>query len=136
MTTLSWCSGRVYVCVVRDNEPTDAEWSNFVELCRLRGGAEIRALVESRNTGPNAKQRRSLAEATWDIDYKAAILTDSIVTRGIVTAFSWLGVPQKPFELDNFAAAGNYLALSPVELDIAMRELLRMRQPSIYASTA
>jgi hypothetical protein len=97
---------------------------------------EIRALVESRRSGPNAKQRRALAEATADIDYRAAILTDSMFTRGIVTAFSWLGVPQKPFELDDYGNAGNYLGYSPVELDLAVHELLRMRQPSIYANTA
>lgn len=136
MTTVSWCSGRVYVCVVRDNEPSDDEWLHFIELCRLRSGTEIRALVESRRTGPNAKQRKALAEATADIDYRAAILTDSMMTRGIVTALSWLGVPQKPFELDDYANAGNYLGFSPVELDLAVHELLRMRQPSIYANSA
>lgn len=136
MTTRSWCSGRLYVCVVRDQVPTDAEWNHFIELCRLRGGAEIRALVEWRKAGPNAKQRRALAEATWDVDYRAAILTDSIVTRGIVTAFSWLGLRQRPFELDGFTAAGDYLELSATERDSAVRELLQLRQPSLYANSA
>jgi hypothetical protein len=136
MTTMSWCSGRVYVCVVHDVEPSDAEWAYFIDLCRQREGQDLRALVESRKTGPNAKQRRLLAEVTADMDYRAAILTDSLVTRGIVTALSWLGVPQKPFPLDHFAEAGDYLGLAPDELEVAMRELVRMRQPSLrYAET-
>jgi hypothetical protein len=136
MTTSSWCSGRVYVCVVRDVEPTDREWAYFVELCRQRDGQDIRCLVESHKTGPNAKQRKALADATTGIDYRAAILTDSIVARGIVTALSWLGVPQRAFAPDDFASAGNYLTLTPAELELAMHELLEMRQPSMRYATA
>jgi hypothetical protein len=119
MSTTFWCSGRVYACVVRDVEPTDAAWERYIELCRLRSGQDLRVLAESYKTGPNAKQRKALAVATADIDYHAAILTDSIVTRGIVTAFAWMGMKQRAFAPNHLAEAGNYLQLEPDELEIA-----------------
>ena len=138
MTTGFWAADRVYVCIVRDREPTDSEWAGWIDLCTQRKGQDVRVLVESYKTGPNAKQRKALEQAITDsrINYRAAILTESLITRGIVTAFAWLGVQQRAFPPNHYAEAGNYLEYTPAELETAIQELLRLRVPSMrYAPT-
>jgi hypothetical protein len=84
-------------------------------------------LVETRGGGPDAKQRRALAEAMRNEDTRVAVLTDSFVARGILTALAWLGLPQRGFALQDLRAAGSYLELTPHELSHAASELERLR---------
>jgi hypothetical protein len=117
---------RVLIAVHDADPPTDEEWERWMEL--FRGRTETLVLVESFDgAGPNAKQRRVLAERTQGIDFGAAIMTDSTVARGIVTALSWLGMPQRAFSPGNYKQAGLYLGLTKEELERAVAEVLRLR---------
>lgn len=127
VTMVSTGVGRVCIAVVNRTSPTDAEWSRWLELIRERRGQRLRVLVET-SSGPNATQRRALARATSDIDVRFAILTDSIVVRGIVTALAWLGVPHHAFATHQFAQATRYLELDDAEIAQVQSELLRLRR--------
>lgn len=106
--------------------PTDEEWERWLE--HFRGRADGRALVESfEGAGPNAKQRKALAEGARGVALRAAIMTDSTVARGIVTALSWLGIPQRAFLPGNFQQAGDFLGLTKDELAQAVDEVHRLR---------
>lgn len=133
MTTAHWASDRVYVFVVWELEPTDSEWADFLDACRLRANKDIRALIESYGAGPNAKQRKELSHllAELHIDYRAAILTDSLISRGIVTAFAWLGVTQRAFPPRHYTEAGSYLQYTAAELNTAIQALARLAQPQL-----
>lgn len=120
-------SNRVYTLVYGEDAPTDEEWVHCVALCRERAGRDSRFLVETRGGGPDAKQRKALAELMRHEDTRVAVLTDSIIARGILTALAWLGLPQRGFALDDVRAAGAYLQLSPEELTLASAELDRLR---------
>jgi hypothetical protein len=67
------------------------------------------------------------ARTSGDIDYRAAVLTESLVARGIVTALAWLGVPQRAFAVSDHVHAANYLGLTSSELDLILQELPRIR---------
>jgi hypothetical protein len=117
---------RVAIAVHDEVPPTDEEWELW--LLFFNGRTEVRALVESyEGAGPNAKQRRVLAERTQGIDVRAAILTDSLVVRGIVTAIAWLGLPQRAFPPGHFQQAGEFLGLTKDELTRGVDELSRLR---------
>jgi len=118
---------RVYALVYGEESPTDEEWTHCVALCRERAGRDSRFLVETRGGGPDAKQRRMLAEAMHNEDTRVAVLTDSFVARGILTALAWLGLPQRGFGLQDLRAAGSYLELTQLELSHAASELERLR---------
>jgi hypothetical protein len=96
-------------------------------LCRERAGYDSRFLVETRGGGPDAKQRKVLAEAMKGEDTRVAVMTDSLLARGILTALAWLGLPQRGFAMDDLRAAGPYLELSSEELRHAADELPRLR---------
>jgi hypothetical protein len=120
---------RLLVAVHGATTPADAEWANWLALCRARAGKELRALVESHGSGgPNAKQRRGLGDALRGQDNLAAILTNSVVERGVITAIAWLGVRVRAFTLDQHEQAARHLGLSREELALAMGELPRLRQ--------
>jgi hypothetical protein len=120
-------SDRVLTLVYGVEAPTDDEWTRCVALCRERAGRDSRVLVETHGGGPDAKQRRVLAEAMRNEDTRVAVMTDSLVARGILTALAWLGLPQRGFALNDLRAAGAYLELSSDELRLAAEELARLR---------
>jgi hypothetical protein len=126
MAMAIWGDERVCVAVLYPNPPTDAEWQRWIALLRERSGSQARVLVET-YAGPNAAQRKTLAAATSGQDVRFAIMTDSIVVRGIVTALAWLGVPHRAFALGQLPAAANFLELDPQELDRIHDELRRLR---------
>jgi len=109
--------------------PTDDEWERWMQLVRDRDGQQVRTMVEAHQAGgPNAKQRRLLEETVRGVDIMTAVLTDSVVTRGIVTAIAWLNISLRAFAPDQHAAAMTYLGLSEDERAYAMNELPRLRR--------
>ncbi|HET6331755.1 MAG TPA: hypothetical protein VFG30_01010 [Polyangiales bacterium] len=117
---------RVAIAVHDSVPPTDDEWERWMLF--YQGRTEGRALIESyEGAGPNAKQRKALADRTQGIDLRAAILTDSLVVRGIVTAIAWLGIPQHAFPPGHFQQAGEFLGLTRDELSRAIEEINRLR---------
>jgi hypothetical protein len=119
---------RVAVAVHDSVPPTDNEWDRWLSYYRSRPGLPARALIESQHgVGPNATQRKLLIEDTRNIDVRAAILTDSLVVRGIVTAIAWLGIPQRAFPTGQFRQAGEFLQLTDLELARAVEEIAKLR---------
>jgi hypothetical protein len=119
---------RVVLAVHDAAPPTDDEWLRWIALCLERKGAELRVMVESLGGGPSPKQRKELADLLSGEDLRSAILTDSIVTRGVVTAISWLNISLRAFELDQHQAAANYLGLSQAELSEALATFRTLRK--------
>ena len=80
--------------------------------------------------GPGMAQRTassSLAKGRKDVDkLKVAVVSRSIVVRGIVTWFRWAGLPLRSFAPEQLAQAFAFLAISDAEamdLCIAVEEL-------------
>ena len=93
-----------------------------------RVGLDQRALVESHNSGPNAAQRKAITDAMRDVDVRVAVMTNSTVVRGIVTALAWLGTRQQAFPLHGERAAAKYLELTPDEFELALEQMPRLRR--------
>jgi hypothetical protein len=127
MVMAMWSSDRTYVAVHSTDAPTDAEWNHWIALLTERAGRDRRILVETRS-GPTATQRKALASATKDQDLRFAVLTDSVVVRGIITALAWLGVQHRAFAMDQHRQAAAYLELTSVEFDRVLAELPRLRR--------
>ncbi|HTU62362.1 MAG TPA: hypothetical protein VMF89_28075 [Polyangiales bacterium] len=121
-----------------DAPATDAELRNFLELCRPREGKQLRAIVDSGSSSLSPKQRKAIADMTRDlhIDYRAAVLTQSLVVRGIVTALSWLGATQAAFAPEDLTAACAYLELTPEEIALVRDALPRARSEAAVSARA
>jgi hypothetical protein len=127
MSMTIWRSGRVHVAIHDAAPPTDAEWTGWLELIREARAAHPRFYVETHGGGPDAKQRRALGEVVDKAEMRVAVLTESLVARGIVTALAWLGFSQRAFGLTEQHAAFAYLELEAEEVKCVLEELPRLR---------
>lgn len=128
MSMAMWSHERLYLAVLRGPPPTDAEWERWIAMSVERLGRDQRVIVESHNNGPNAAQRKAITDAMRNVDVRVAVMTDSGVVRGIVTALAWLGVQQRAFPLHAERQAAIYLGLTSEELEQSLVQLPRLRR--------
>ena len=111
----------VGVVVTNTNDPDKAEWDGYLAMATTgmktaRSVARFKQLVISDGGGPNAAQRKAWVELGKQFgsvsDMRVAIVSNSIAVRGIVTAFHWLGAPQRSFSPDQLEGAFAHLDLS------------------------
>jgi hypothetical protein len=112
------------VLVVR-HEPVpirDREWDEFMDVLREQveeaGSDQVYMLIRAEGSGgPDVNQRSVLGEVCSQGQVTAAVLTDSITVRGIVTAIGWIGSLRiRAFKAKDEAGALAFLAL-PEELE-------------------
>lgn len=122
--------GPVSVEVHGTQAPTEEEWNAFRRAARkatLHGCTKV--LVVSAGWGPDSRQRAQAREIVGDIAVTVAVVTDSPVVRGIVTAFSWFHPRISAFALDRGAgipAALRYLDVGDAMADRILREVHAM----------
>jgi hypothetical protein len=107
--------------------PRDDEWNAWVERAqRLQHRA---MLISSRGGSPNSAQRARVAQIGGsDPRPPVALLTDSSVLRGLITAFTWLLGPEqriKAFSPTATADAMRWLAIDvpPASVEAALAHL-------------
>lgn len=126
----------VGICVHNARNPNKQEWDAYLEMsAAMRDAAagdfaSFKQIVFTDGGGPSMAQRTassSLAKGRKDVDkLKVAVVSRSIVVRGIVTWFRWVGLPLRSFAPEQLAQAFAFLAISDAEamdLCIAVEEL-------------
>jgi len=109
----------------REQAVRDEDWDAMladVAQSLERGGA-LKILVRTDNAGPNVLQRSKLNQVVTAHGgtLQVAVLSSSVLVRGIVTAFSWMRVVQiRSFGPEAHAAALAYLDVK-VRPDAAQR---------------
>ncbi|MET0340762.1 MAG: hypothetical protein ABW252_07155 [Polyangiales bacterium] len=121
--------GRLMLAVMNETAPTDAQWQRWLELAAERIGKDLRAIIEVYGgVGPNARQRQAMTPLLGKLDPRTAVMSDSLLVRGLVTAVSWLGIPNAAFGMGQHEAAARYLELTPDELAFARDRLASLRR--------
>jgi hypothetical protein len=117
--TMAWLiEGRLNVVVHGPKSPTNLEWTRYLADLRVLKGTDFRVIVFSHGVGPDGAQRRQLT-ATFDNELKVpvALLTESILVRGIVGALRWFNPRFRAFGLNEMTAACSHLELNADERD-------------------
>ncbi len=107
--------------IVRENakNPSDAEWDEFLRLIAAGDGVwNVKVLVVTDGGEPSAEQRQRLKTVLGDSNVKAAIVTDSVRTRFVVSSIAFITSRIKSFSKREIDAAYDYL-----ELDVTQRRL-------------
>lgn len=126
---------RVLVGVHDDREPTDAEWLRWLTLARDPATDTLRLWVETSGfAGPNAKQRKLMHDTLHGVDLRIAVLTDSLVVKGVITAVAWLGLAVRGFGPTSYRDAAHYLGLTSVEVERVMTSLPALRRECAKAN--
>jgi hypothetical protein len=108
--------------------PTDEDWSAYLQLCRRKMARErLGALAVTAGGGPNSKQRAALQELLRGGPVPGAVVTDSPVVRGIVTALGWFNPAIRGFAFNRGAGIHDALTYLGVDGLVAERVLIEIR---------
>ena len=119
--------GRVVIMVHNGLAYTPEEWRSIVALASRADLGDLRVLVFDDGGSINSAQRAELVEAMGGRMPMAAVMTDSVVSRGITTAIGWFKPGIKAFAADHFDKAGGYLGLSDAESTLARQTAERLQ---------
>lgn len=113
--------GGVLLVVHASRQPTDAEWAEFVAspACTNPSGA----VVVSNGVRPTPKQRAQIQESLGALVDGTAVLTDSLLSRGAVTALAWFGVRIRAFSTTDKRAALAYAGVPETDTDSVLQLL-------------
>lgn len=115
-----------------EKEVPDSVWTEFTKALASGKFRHIFSFTIG-NTSIKPTQRKSAAEILKREDIPATVMTDNRVTRGILTAVSWLGAKVKAYswtELDAAMDAANVPKESRAEVQRVATEFLNMHQGS------
>ncbi len=127
--------GRVILVVRKGGAFPPVEWRSILALAAREDLAELRFLVYDEGGTIGAAQRSELIETMNGRMPMAAVMTDSPVSRGIVTAIGWFKPGIKAFQPRDFDKAARYLGLTEKEGALA-RETADERQRQLARKTA
>ena len=118
-TTLSYDGmGSLVLLVVADQAPERGEWKSYVDFLRARVVAhgKVRLIVVAGSGAPDAVQRKQLTDAVSTGELRTAVVSDSLVARGVVTAFRWSGLELDAFKLGSIELAYQFVQATAEEL--------------------
>jgi hypothetical protein len=104
----------VRVLVLGRNKLTDPEFDAHLEdaLAMAKSVRVVIVMLREGSGGVTAAQRVRLVRSHL-VKVPTALLTDSAVVRGMMTAINWLGGAVRPFGLQQLSQAFEFLAIEP-----------------------
>ena len=119
---------KVLVLVQGEGVASDVEWNAFLDDYDKQSTLLQSMLWHLPSIGPSSAQRRRLSEIHARHPLAIAVLTNSQLARGAVTALSWLGVTVKTFDPAQEEAALTHLGLSPRTRELLLKQLASLRR--------
>jgi hypothetical protein len=97
LSTLAYSCEQELLFVLHNSElPNAKEWAGMVaywtKLPTVRG-----VIVKAPGTAPDANMRNDIRDLHVRFNTKIAVVTTSVITRGVLTALGWFNVPIRPF---------------------------------------
>ena len=102
--SMAWAYSESLLLVVHaPGRPDDDDWRNFMEDVLTQRG--IRGVVIVANSSrPTPIQRAEIQKWYDDNKARGALITDSVMMRGVVTAMNWFGVDMRAFAPEDLGA--------------------------------
>lgn len=121
---------RAAVLVHGRENPSEAEWNAYIDALAglIAKVGDISVLVVTDGGGPNSVQRTDMNDRIrGGNDMRGAVVTESRVARGIVTALSWFNAGVKAFPPVRLRDALRHLGLDEAEQAEALAAVRRLR---------
>jgi hypothetical protein len=116
-TAWDYFDSRVFVAH-RPGPLIEADFDHFLADVMARPGV-TGVVVRGSQGAPIARQRAQLLRWYTAHSLRGAVLTDSMITRGGVTALSWFGVPIRAFDSQQLDAALAFVGIAPERIEDA-----------------
>jgi len=118
------------VCALHSKRsPSDAEWDEYlghIQAARelARGGrGPVNAVAVTDGGAPDAAQRKRLADVVRGWEPLAAVVSESLLVRGVVTALAWLGMRVRFFPVNEVSAALRWAAVPEQDRDALLADI-------------
>lgn len=119
--------GDLFIAASNGSIPSDDNWNAYIHDLKTKPFQKYLHIAAS-NTEVTSLQRKAAFEAFTSRGVKCAVLTESGVVRGVVTAASWFGVDVKAFKVEALPTALSYLSIDPNLVATAQRTALQLRK--------
>jgi hypothetical protein len=111
--------GDILVVVpLQHGSPSDAVWDGYVEAATALVEGLGGVLVVAGNSTITARQRESLRTLYGKRAVRMAVMTDSVLVRGMLTAVRWFGIPVSGFASDGWQPALAWLGREELVADV------------------
>lgn len=115
-----------------DQAPSSTEWNEYVTALRAYTSANpdlsrARNIVFTDGGAPNSAQRKELNDILKGRHVMVAVISNSTIVRGVVTAFAWFNPDARVFAPDATASAYAYLQLSDAEVELVEKQAKKLR---------
>jgi hypothetical protein len=122
--TMAWTViDRLIVVVHGETEPTDAEWSAYLQVVEAQGVVSTKVLISSAGGSPTRAQRAALHRLIDGRSVPVAVVSSDRQVRALVTVFSWFNNQVKAFPPPRMQAALAFLEVPARRTALIEREL-------------
>ncbi|MCA9653446.1 MAG: hypothetical protein H6712_11250 [Myxococcales bacterium] len=127
--------GNAVVGVHGPDDPNDADWTAYLNAGReiMATGQDLCVLAYSLGGGPNSVQRSQVNDLFKNRPQRVAVMLNSALARGAVTALSWFNNRIKAFNLEQVDEACRHLELSEAHTRRVKAALERLREQLLAA---
>ena len=118
---------RLFLVVLVTAEPTDEEWTTYLEVVERHGIDRTMQLIATDGGVPTSTQRRYLNERLAGRNVPVAVITGNTAVRSIVTAMSWFNRKIRAFPPSGFRDAIAYLQIPASRTELIEREMAKLK---------
>ncbi|MBX7194140.1 MAG: hypothetical protein K1X94_18950 [Sandaracinaceae bacterium] len=119
--------GDLGIVVHTHRDPSPEEWSGLVEALGRIDLDSFRTLSVTEGGAPNSAQREQVNRLLGGRQRPAAVLTNHLSVRGVVTALGWFNPLIRAFPTDGLPEALDYLGVDRARLPVIEAEIRRLR---------
>ena len=111
------------------DEPTEADWDALLALLAVPPSelAKLKILIVTNGSSPNAHQRQRLKVALGGVRFRAAIVSDSIPVRFVVSMIALFHRDNRSFATSELEQAYDHLQMTPAERRLSQTTLVEMK---------
>jgi hypothetical protein len=120
--------GDLMILVHTSRPPSTDEWATYISTISKLDPAKFQTLVFTDGGAPSSTQRKEVTEALGGRASRGAIVSASMLVRGVVTALSWFNPLIRAFSPDEVADALQYLCVPRDEEPRVWAEVQRLRE--------
>jgi hypothetical protein len=119
--------GHWFLAAYAESPPTEDEAREILRVFKSLDLDRMRTIVVTRGGAPTAAQRKELNEVLKGRVFPAAVVSDNIMVRGVVTAMSWFNSAIKVFSLSAIDDAMRYVGVPETHFVIVRSELVKLQ---------
>ena len=119
--------GNYLICAYNELSPSEEDARKSLEVFKSLDLDKVKILTFTKGGAPTASQRKAINDVLHGRSLTTAVVSDSSLIRGIITAFSWFNTKIKAFSGSSIEDAFRYLDIPTSRWDFFAEEALKVQ---------